>query len=186
MRCFPPFGWFLVLLLPCVSSFVLAAEPPANFVVNPGFESGIAPWMARGSGNLLLSTPAHTGASAALITNRAEASSGVAQSLLGALRPGASYFCAAWVRAESGGALRLNFEQRDGAGTNFITVANATVTNNAWTFLSGAFTLNVSGTLEDIIVYIDGPAAGVDLRVDNVAVVPLSGFHFVPGARAMI
>src|SRR6188474_2172634 len=112
-----PFAWFLVALFQGVVLVVFGAEPPANFVINPGFEAGTSPWMARGSGNLLLYATPHTGVNAALIANRTGPSSGVAQSLLGALRPGASYFCAAWVRAESATSqvLRLNFEQRDGA-----------------------------------------------------------------------
>ena len=64
-------------------------------------------------------------------------------------------------------------------------MANATVTNNAWTFLSGNFSLNVTGALADIIIYVEGPAAGVDLRVDNVAVVPLSGLRLAAGQRTV-
>ena len=169
------------------ASACTAAEPPANVVTNPGFESGAAPWVARGAASLLVSAQAHTGTGSAWVTNRTAGWNGVAQSLLGQLRPGGSYFCAAWARAESATSqvLRLTFEQRDGAGTRFISVANAAVTNNAWTFLSGNFSLNVTGALADIIIYVEGPAAGVDMRVDNVAVVPLSGLRLAAGQRTV-
>ena len=175
----------LTLLLP---SMARAAEPPANLVTNPGFESGAAPWVARGAASLLVSTQSHTGAGAAWITNRTASWNGVAQSLLGELRPGGSYFCAAWARAEGATSqvLRLSFEQHDGAGTRFFNVASATVTNNAWTYLSGIFSLNVTGALSDIIVYVEGPAAGVDLRVDNVAVVPLAGYRRAAVGRSVL
>lgn len=156
-----------------------AAEPPANLVTNPGFEQGAAPWVARGPATLLVSTQAHTGAGAAWVTNRTATWQGVAQSLLGRMRPGGSYVCAAWARAESitNQSLKLSFEQHDAAGTRFFNVASTTVTNNAWTYLSGIFSLNVTGALSDIIVYVEGPAAGVELRVDNVVVVPLAGYR---------
>jgi endo-1,4-beta-xylanase len=165
-----------------------AAEAPANFVVNPGFESGVTPWTPRGSESLLISTQAQTGAGAVWVTNRSADWQGPAQSLFGRLRPGASYVCSAWVRAETvtSQPLRLTFEQRDSVGTRYFTVASATVTNNAWTFLTGAFSLSVMGAVEEITLYVEGPAAGVDLRVDNVAVVPLSGLRLASGSRAVL
>lgn len=167
---------------------VRAADPPANLVANPGFESGAAPWVTRGTERLVVSAPARTGAGAAWITNRSAAWHGPAQSLLGSLRPGGQYFCAAWARAETSTSqtLRLSFEQRDAAGTRFFNVAAATVTNNTWTFLSGVFSLNVTGALSDILVYLEGPAAGVDLRVDDVAVLPLSGFRRAAAGRQVL
>lgn len=98
----------LTLLLATLAG---AAEPPANLVTNPGFESGTAPWVARGPATLLDSTQAQTGAGG-----------GLGHEPLGQL-----------------------------AG-------------------------NVTGALSDIIVYVDGPAAGAERRVDNVAVVPLAGY----------
>ena len=96
----------------------LAVEPPANVVADPGFESGLASWIARGPVSLLVNTQAQSGANAGWITNRVASSNGIAQSLLGSLRPGGNYFAAAWARAESGTTqvLRLAFEQHDDAG----------------------------------------------------------------------
>ncbi len=180
-------AWLPVALAEILVAGALAAEPPANVVANPGFESGAAPWAPRGPVTLLVGTPSQTGAGAAWVTNRTATWQGVAQSLLGQARPGARYACAAWARADSSTSqvLRLTFEQRDGAGTRYIGVANAAVTNNAWTFLSGTFALDVTGALEDLILYVEGPAAGVDLRVDNVAVVPLAGFRLAADPRSV-
>jgi endo-1,4-beta-xylanase len=169
------------------ASLAAAAEPAANLVENPGFESGVSPWVPRGAVSLQAGATAQAGASAAWVAGRTATWQGVAQSLLGKMRPGSSYACAAWARADSSTSqvLRLTFEQRDGAGTRYIGVANASVTNQAWTFLSGIFTLDVVGALTNIIIYVEGPSAGVDLRVDSVAVVPLSGLRLAAGRRSV-
>ena len=188
MSPFPKHRTLAIVVLLTGIATIFAADPPANFVINPGFESGATPWVARGPVSLLVSTQAHTGAGAAWVTNRTATWQGVAQSLFGALRPGGDYACAAWARAESGTSqvLRLSFEQHDAAGTRYFTVASATVTNNAWTFLSGNFSLNVTGALSDIIIYVEGPAAGVDLRVDDVTVVPLTGLRRAAAQRNVL
>jgi len=158
-----------------------------NLVRNPGFESGLTPWVARGSESLATTTTMQSGAKGLWVTNRTVDWQGAEQSLLGRLRPGASYSCSAWVRAETTTSqpLRLTFEQRDGAGTRYFPVATTIVTNNTWTFLSGTFSLNVSGELTALKFYVEGPAAGVELRVDNVAVVPLSGQRLSAGQRTV-
>jgi endo-1,4-beta-xylanase len=156
-----------------------AAAPSANLVANPGFEDGLAPWVGRGSVNLTTNAAGHTGACSARVTARTATWQGVAQSLLGQLRPGARYACSAWARTEGATSqvLRLTFEQRDGAGTRYVGVADATVTNGAWTFLSGTFSLDVAGDLERLFLYVEGPEAGADLFADDVSVVPLAGFR---------
>ena len=113
---------------------------------------------------------------------------GAAQSMFGRMRPGASYAVWARVRAESasGQALSLLFEQRDGAGSRYFNVSNSTGTSSAWAFLTRTFTLNVTRTLNDILVYVEGPAAGVDLRVDDVSVVPLSGLRRAGAGRNVL
>ncbi|MEO8615903.1 MAG: endo-1,4-beta-xylanase [Luteolibacter sp.] len=155
--------------------------------MNSGFESGLTPWIALGSESLATSTTAQTGAKGLWVTNRTADWQGVAQSLLGRLRTGASYSCSAWVRAEATTSqpLRLTFEQSDGAGTRYFPVASTTVTNNTWTFLSGNFSLNVTGALTELKFYVEGPAIGVELRVDNVSVVPLSGLRLAAGQRTV-
>ena len=84
MKAQPPmqnlraFVWLLVAWLP--GAVVFGAEPPANFVTNPGFETGTTPWLARGPASLLVNAPGHTGGSSALLTSRGSTSSAVAQS----------------------------------------------------------------------------------------------------------
>lgn len=178
----------LAFLISILSATGVAVDAPANLLVNPGLETVVTPWVPRGPEVLAISTPAHTGVGAVLVTNRSAAWQGAAQSMLGRMRPGGSYVCSVWARSESATAqvLKLTFAQTDGAGTRFISVANAAVTSSVWTFLSGTFSLNVTGTLEDLVLYVEGPAAGVNLRVDDAAVVPLSGFRLAAAQRSVL
>jgi len=165
------FALFLALLLP-----VLSARGQ-NLLDNPGFEQGTNRWIPRASETLRATNRFHSATGAVVIVNRNASSQGAAQSLLGKLQPGVSYFCSAWARVDSASpeTIRLNFEQQDAAGTRSFTVAQET-TNNAWVYLSGVFTLSATSPLQEIQLYIDGPSPGVDLFVDDAVVVPASGF----------
>ena len=114
----------ICLSLAYLSVLYPSAGMAQNLVRNPGFESGLTPWVARGAESLATTTTMQSGAKGLWVTNRTVDWQGAEQSLLGRLRPGASYFCSAWVRAETTTSqpLRLTFEQRDGAGTRYFPV----------------------------------------------------------------
>jgi len=169
----PCFCWaFLALLLP-----VLCAQAQ-NLLDNPGFEQGTNGWVVLAAESMLLTNRIHSGTGAVAILSRTETTDGPAQSLLGKMQPGISYFCSAWARVDSASPeiVRLNFEQQDSAGSQSFTVAQES-TNNAWVYLAGIFTLTASGPLQEIRFYIDGPSSGVDLFVDDAVVMPASGFR---------
>jgi len=149
-----------------------------NLLDNPGFEQGTNRWTVRASEILLATNRFHSGNRAVAIVNRTATTDGPAQSLLGKMQPGVSYFCSAWAHVDSASPqiIRLNFEQQDAAGPQSFTVAQES-TNNAWVYLAGVFTLTASGPLQEIQFYIDGPSSGVDLFVDDVVVIPASGFR---------
>jgi len=162
----------LLLLLP---TFCARGQ---NLLDNAGFEQGTNRWTVRASGILRATNRFHSGTGAVAIVNRTATADGPAQSLLGKMQPGVSYFCSAWARVDSASPeiIRLNFEQQDAAGAHSFSVAQET-TNNAWVYLSGVFTFTASGPLQEIQFYIDGPSAGVDLLVDDAVVMPASGFR---------
>ena len=60
----------------------------------------------------------------------------------------------------------------DDEGTRYEHLAEGTATDTTWTELSGTFTLDLSGTPSNLVLYVEGPAAGVDLLVDDVSVQP--------------
>ena len=53
-----------------------------------------------------------------------------------------------------------------------VDLAVGAVTDSAWSVLEDTFSLEISGSLQELTLYVEGPAAGVDLLVDDVQVQP--------------
>jgi endo-1,4-beta-xylanase len=144
-----------------------------NLLQNPGFESGTTSWSGWGPVSLSSSTAQpRTGSRSALVANRTDAWNGVAQSLLGVLQPTNTYRISAWVRLASGSnqPVLLTMHKVDGSGTSYQTVASGTGQSGGWVQLSGGYTHSVIGTLTNLNLYLEGPAAGVDFYADDFVV----------------
>lgn len=144
-----------------------------NLVLNPGFESGTGNWFGWGPVTFTSSTALpHTGTRSALVQNRTNSWNGVAQSVLGILQPANTYRSSAWVRLVSGNnqPVLLTMQKVDGSGTTYTTVASGTASATNWTQLSGNYTLNVSGMLTNLNLYLEGPPAGVSFYADDFLV----------------
>jgi GH35 family endo-1,4-beta-xylanase len=91
---------------------------------------------------------------------------------VGVLQPGTTYNISAWVRLASGGSqpVMLTIQKTDNSGTSYQQAATGTATSSGWTQLSGGYTLNISGTLTALNLYLEGPAAGVNYYADDFIV----------------
>jgi GH35 family endo-1,4-beta-xylanase len=153
-----------------ILSYPLAAQ---NLAQNPGFESGTSSWFGWGSVSLTAPTTfPHTGSRSAFVQNRTQTWGGVAQSLLGDLQNTNTYRVSAWVRLANAVSqpVLLTMHKVDGNGTTYTPVASGTATSNNWTQLTGGYTLNVSGTLTELNLYMEGPAPGVSFYADDFLV----------------
>lgn len=88
------------------------------------------------------------------------------------MQPANTYRISAWVRLANTNSqpVLLTMQKTDSGGTSYTTVANGTATSTNWTQLSGGYTLDVSGTLTTLTLYIEGPAVGVDIYADDFIV----------------
>jgi GH35 family endo-1,4-beta-xylanase len=161
----------------CVIGFCLLAclsrAPGQNLLQNPGFESGTSGWFGWGPVSFTAGTnQPHSGVRSALVANRTDTWNGVAQSLEGVVQPGITYRITAWVRLVSGSSqpVRLTVQKVDGSGTSYATVTSGTAQSSQWTLLSGGYSLSITGSLTDLNLYLEGPAAGVDFYADDFAV----------------
>lgn len=156
-----------------VSNACGAAAASENLAQNPGFEQGTTGWFALGPCTLTATTSqAHSGQGSAYVQGRTGTWNGPAQSLLGVLQPSGTYGISVWLRVEgsTSQSVGVTISQIDGGGTAYWNVASVTASPGQWVQLKGSFTLNVTGTLTELTLYAQGPAAGVNFYADEVVV----------------
>jgi GH35 family endo-1,4-beta-xylanase len=146
-----------------------------NIIANAGFEAGTAigwGWNAAGGNLIAVTDHAHSGSYGGLTEIRSSTGQGPSQDITGKVIDGKTYRCSAWVRLENStsGFVSMSIKQVDDGGTHSYGVASGTAYDNQWVYLDGTFPLNVNGTLQNLSIYISGPAAGVNFYVDDVVV----------------
>ncbi len=144
-----------------------------NILDNPGFESGTTGWSARGGGSIsTVTSPVHSGSYSGRAYGRTATWHGIQQNMMGKMVEGATYTVSGWVRTNNSASstIHISFQQTDGNGTNYSWAANGTASNSGWTQISGSFTLNVTGTLTELLVYAEGPDSGIDIYLDDAVV----------------
>jgi hypothetical protein len=143
------------------------------------------------------STFVHSGLFAGYVTDRTQAFEGMVQEMGGVMLPGHTYAVNAWALfdipdAGAGGSdaapppqtepLYVTAAERcldDGAAVvNYVNIVIINKTPDTWTQLTSAYTVSGNGvgvdpqcTLTGLELYVAGPAAGVDLYVDDVSVI---------------
>ncbi len=161
--------------------------PPVNLVQNPGFEMGIADWSTFSDGSLMptigvSNTFVHGGAAAGYVTARTQAFEGMVQEMGGIMLPGKTYAVTAWALFDFGDAgdagplsepVYVTAAERcldDGAvTTTYVNIAMLNTGPDTWTKLFAPYTVQQCN-LTALELYVAGPAAGVDLYVDDVSV----------------
>ncbi len=162
------------IFLPLLFLFALSQPSLAvNQLTNPDFETGTTEgWSGYGC-TINSSTTARSGNYSALVSNRTATWNGIAQSLLGDINDDQTCSITGWVRIQNATSadVKITIKQTDDAGTKYHYIVGSTVSDSGWTNLSGFFTLQVTGTLTDLLLYFELPPAGVNFYVDDVSVV---------------
>ncbi|HEX9622126.1 MAG TPA: carbohydrate binding domain-containing protein [Polyangiaceae bacterium] len=156
---------------------VVDSEAPtcvaSNLVQNPGFESGTQGWFVFGSATLSASTQfKHSGFKSARVSNRTATWQGPAYSLLGSAMAGLDYDATAWAMTAGSGSQPLLLTAKivcAGAAPEYRQLAATTAASGTWKKLSGELVLPLCD-LSELTIYVEGPAAGVTLYVDDVSV----------------
>lgn len=152
-----------------------------NLLNNGGFEAGISGWSNWGSGSLSVSTAqAHGGAQSLLSTGRTGTGGFAAYNLTSLVQRGTTYAVGAWLlhtgAAATTGRLAAKVEctaatAPAGHNTYPWLQNNGAVAPNTWTQLSGNLVIP-NCDLVEVSIYFEGTAAGVDVYLDDVRVVP--------------
>jgi len=157
---------------------VVVAQVPAaaqNLATNPGFENGnTSGWSPFGPPTISVqSTQVHSGTYAALVQGRTSTWNGIAQSMSSVMQAGQLYSVSAFVRLPSGPnqTLQLTIKKTDAGGDQYSAVASGSVSSNGWLQLSGQYTLNISGSLTGLTLYVEMPSsATADYLIDDLSV----------------
>jgi endo-1,4-beta-xylanase len=170
----------LLLCIVCVRT-----KAAVNLVTNPGFESGTTGWYGSGCNFTTSTSVFHSGRQRGYASNRTNTWNSIQQSMMGKMIAGRTYYISGWMKlegAESNG-INLTVVKTDGSGTSYSWVAWTTGYGNQWTKLEGAYTVNVTGTLTELTIYFEGPAAGVNYYLDDVNVVDAGDWEEEANAR---
>lgn len=140
-----------------------------NILQNSSFEDGTAPWFPFAGVFETTTEFATSGTSSASLTERFDTWNAIAYNVTDIVTGGAGYSVS--VNARIGGAASDNLiitvkTVCEGEADVFTPVASTTVNDADWTSLSGTL-VAPSCNLTEMLVYVEGPGAGVDLFVDD-------------------
>jgi endo-1,4-beta-xylanase len=146
-------------------------------IENGDFESGDPePWFAWGGSLALTTDRPHAGTAAIVSTDRDAYWQGPVQSVIDRSATGLSYEATAWARLGDGmpdQEVEIMIHRSDDDGDSYTSIATATASADDWVEISGVWTPSASGTLTAANLYVQGPAAEVDLYVDDVVLIPI-------------
>ncbi len=150
----------------------LPAFGDTNILANPGFENGAdaSPWVPHfGSTVSGVQTPSpHGGSWCGASTGRTGTYQGMQQDLYDKVVPGATYNVSGYFRTSTAGDSTISITWRvNGNWTGHI---GGTANSSGWTYISGTYTVPAEITDEELYVYIEGPASGVDIYIDDLVV----------------
>ena len=147
---------------------------PPNLIANSSFEAGTDGWFGFGIPSVTTAKRAHTGDNALFATGRTDTSQGPAIDVTSVVRSGFIYDASAFVsvkhdKHDVAQPVQLSAKVTcDSAAPTFITIASGTAVKKEYTSLDGTLTLPLCNITEAIL-YAQGPAADVDLLIDDVA-----------------
>ena len=145
-----------------------------NLVANGNLEAGLYGWTASGGTLGRSHLDGATGIAAVTVTDRTASWNGPAVDLSSVLRGGLTYDAEAFVAVagtkRASANLSLHYRCL-GEADAYLQLGKAGVRDSQYTAITGNFTLPEC-KLDVAELYVEGPAAGIDLRVDNVSVRP--------------
>jgi glucuronoarabinoxylan endo-1,4-beta-xylanase len=161
-------------LLIAAATYIPPAKATPNLLTNPGFETGTTDGWTVSAGTISVSTDQmHSGSYSGIVTGRTAMWDTVQHDIMGLIDNGQTVTISAWVKLENAPTAFavLLVQQTDDSGTNFQFLSWTMAYDDSWAYLTGDFTLNVTGTLSGLSLVILGPDAGVDFCVDDAELI---------------
>ncbi|MGY1804465.1 endo-1,4-beta-xylanase [Blastococcus sp. SYSU D00922] len=167
------------------------SEPGTVQPVSNDFEDGLQGWGPRGDAQVATTTSdAHGGTTSLLTTNRLQAWQGPTLDVTTSLAVGTPVRLSLWAKLAPGEApssLKATIQRDRGTSTNYDGVpgASAVVTADAWTELTGTYTLGAP--IDKAQLYVEGDA-DVDFLIDDVSLAAFTEtpIENVPGLKDVL
>ena len=154
-----------------VDDLALREQPLPNLISNPTFESGTAGWFNFGPAVLGTTPDANGGSLAGVASGRTDTWQGIATDLTSRVAPRATYRAEAFLKIAGADSARVGLTaavQCAGQGQQFLQVGSATGSSSGYVRVAGSVTVP-NCTVQSFVLYAEGPPAGVDLLIDDVA-----------------
>nr|AAC43719.1 endoxylanase precursor [Thermoanaerobacterium sp.]prf//2209349A endoxylanase [Thermoanaerobacterium sp.] len=156
-----------------------ADDTNTNLVSNGDFETGtIDGWIKQGNPTLEVTTEQAIGQYSMRVTGRTQTYEGPAYSFLGKMQKGESYNVSLKVRLvseqnSSNPFITVTMFREDDDGKHYDTiVCQKQVSEDSWTTVSGTYTLDYTGTLKTLYMYVESPDPTLEYYIDDVVVTP--------------
>ncbi|ORX23087.1 cellulose 1,4-beta-cellobiosidase [Thermoanaerobacterium sp. PSU-2] len=150
-----------------------------NLVSNGDFETGtIDGWIKQGNPTLAVTTEQAIGQYSMKVTGRTQTYEGPAYSFLGKMQKGESYNVSLKVRLVSGQnssnpLITVTMFREDDNGNHYDTIVwQKQVSEDSWTTINGTYTLDYTGTLKTLYMYVESPDPTLEYYIDDVVVTP--------------
>jgi hypothetical protein len=164
--------WVVVLMLFFTS---ISVHAQTNLLTNGGFESGTSGWNVWGA-TLSLSSDAHSGSSAALVSNRNNPWDAIVVDVKDKLVNGQEYILGAWIKL-TGPAVNLRATlgiRVDGVNTYISFIWTSSPVSGSYVYYTDSKTISWTGNLESANLYFENESVGgiySDYLIDDVSFV---------------
>lgn len=147
------------------------ADQTGNLITNSGFEENTDGWVVWAGEIATTTDQAHSGERSGVVTGRSDTWNGAVWNLLRDVVAGEEYTALAWVTVSEGTEpVSISTKAVCGSEERYEGVATAEVSAGQWQELRGTFRAPLCPDLQEFVIYIEGPAAGIDLYLDDVVV----------------
>lgn len=158
---------------------VFADSTSTNLVSNGDFENEtLDGWTKQGNPTLAVTTEQAIGRYSMKVTGRTQTYEGPAYSFLGKMQKGESYNVSLKVRLVSGQnssnpLITVTMFREDDNGQHYDSIVyQKQVSENSWTTVNGTYTLDYTGTLKTLYMYVESPDPTLEYYIDDVVVTP--------------
>jgi endo-1,4-beta-xylanase len=149
----------------------------SSVICDADFEGSFDGWTANGTGSdatlSINGSTAHDGVNSLLVTGRTDTWQGAKFDLTNKVKKGQVIDVSLWVYQATGKEQKIILSlctDADGEPTYTTIASDAAVPSRFWVELKGSFTVNYTGELENMFIYVESDNKTMDIGIDDVLI----------------